>query len=59
MKNLFFKVVCVDESDPFEYRVLEEANRGSLKEVHDFVNERLEQHEGAKWMLIPFSCKAK
>ena len=44
MENLFFKVVCVDESDTFEYRVLEEANRGSLKEVHDFVNERLEQH---------------
>ena len=57
MEKLCFKVVCIDESDPFEYRVLEDVNRGNLDEVHDFINKRIKQHIGAKWMLIPFTCK--
>ena len=52
----FFKVVCVDDNDPFEYRVLTEANRGSLTEIHEFVQNEFNKYKGAKWILLPFVC---
>ena len=57
MEQKFLKIVCIDESDPMEYRILEEANRGNLQEVHEFIKERYDKHKGAKWMMLPFVCK--
>lgn len=59
MESLYFKLVCVDETDPIEYRVLEDVNKGSLDEVHEFIKERFEKHKGAKWMMFPCICKIK
>lgn len=59
MENLFFKVVCVNDSNPMEYQVLEDVNRGNLDEVHEFVTQMYEKHIGSKWMLIPYVCKTK
>lgn len=59
MEKLFFKVICVDDSDPMEYHVLEDVNRGNLDEVHEFVTQRYHKHIGAKWMLIPYISKTK
>lgn len=52
MGKNYFKIVCIDESDPFEYKVLEDANRSTIDEVHEFVKEKLPLHDGAKWILL-------
>ena len=56
-EGIFFKVVCVDESDPMEYKILEDVNRKNLNEVHDFVQQKINKHIGAKWLLLPCSYK--
>lgn len=53
----FFKVVCIDENNPLEYQVLEDSNCNNLESVHEFVTQKLEKHKGAKWILLPYSCK--
>ena len=53
MQKPFFKIICIDESDPFEFQVLEDVNRGNLEEVHEFVKEKMPLHDGAKWLLLP------
>lgn len=56
-EKTFVKLVCIDESDPFEYRILEDVNKGSLDEVHAFVQENFDKHYGAKWILLPCVVK--
>ena len=56
-KGNFFKVVCVDEDDPFEYQILEDVNRGTIEEVHEFVKEKVTLHPNAKWILLPENIK--
>lgn len=53
MENMFLRVICIDENDPFGYRVLEDENRGSLDEVNEFLKEKLPLHRGARWLLLP------
>ena len=55
MDNEFFRIVCVDEGDPLEYKVLEDSNKGNLSEVHRFVDENFHKHyrNGVKWLLLP------
>lgn len=53
--NEFFRVVCIDEGNPFEYRVLEDVNRGTLEEVCDFLKENYSKYSsvhGVKWLLL-------
>lgn len=57
MEKQFFKLVCLNEDNPFEYEVVEDVNRGTLDEVHDFVKKNIHKHKSAKWMLIPYNCK--
>jgi hypothetical protein len=56
MNNHFFKLVCVDEANVFEYQILEDTNLANLDEVHRYLNEHISEHlhEGVKWLLIPF-----
>lgn len=55
MGGYYFKLVCVDEQDPFGYNVLEDVNLSDLEEVHKYVEEHIINHtpERIKWMLIP------
>lgn len=57
----FFRVVCVDEGNPFEYKVLEDANKGTLTEVHKFLDDNYYKHCGAgvKWMLLSATATVK
>lgn len=57
MDSEFLKVVCIDENDPLEYRVLEDSNHSDLDSVHKFVTQNFEKHKGAKWILLQCSCK--
>ena len=52
--RVFYKLVCVDESDPLEYQTLEDINCGCLEEVHEYVTKNIGKHKNAKWMLLPF-----
>ena len=56
-EGMFFKLVCIDESDPMEYKILEDVNRGTLDEIHEFVSRKMNKHIGAKWLLLPCSYK--
>ena len=42
----FFKVVCIDENNPFEYRILEDFNCNDLESVHEFVLQKLKNIKG-------------
>lgn len=55
MGEFFFKLVCVDETNPLEYEVLEDVNVGCLDDVHKFVTEHIGnyQPDKTKWMLLP------
>ena len=55
MNDFYFKLVCVDEQNPLEYRVLEDVNLDNLEDVHKYVEEHIYNHspELIKWMLLP------
>ena len=39
--NVFFKIVCIDDNDVFEYRINEDTNRKTLDEIHEFVKQNI------------------
>ena len=52
----YFKLVCVNENNPFEYEVLEDANLSTLDDVYKYVSSHINGHgnpELTKWMLLP------
>ncbi len=55
MERNFVRVICVDESDPMEYKILEDVNKGTLDEVHTFLEETYYKHigSGIRWLLLP------
>lgn len=60
MDAYYYKLVCVDETNPLEFEVLEDMNVGSLDDVHKFVTEHIKDHQPdrTKWMLLPFKKDA-
>ena len=55
MKNYAFKLVCIDDSSPLEFAVLEDKNCGSLKEVYEYMSHNIYEHDlsSCKWLLLP------
>lgn len=55
MDNYYFKLVCVDEQHPLGYCVLEDVNLNNLEDVHEYVEDHINNHplDTIKWMLIP------
>lgn len=55
MTKEYFRVICIDESDPLEYKIVEDVNKGSLDDVHKFLDENYEKHHGngIRWLLLP------
>ena len=56
MEGYAFKLVCVDENNPLEYRVLTDENFEDLDKIHEFIQRHIHEHnpDFTKWMLIPF-----
>lgn len=54
-EKIFFRLICIDENDPFEYKVLADENKGTLDDVHNFVVENYEKYKNARWILLPGS----
>lgn len=55
MDAYFFKLVCINENNPFEYEVLEDVNIGTLDDVHKYISEHIKNYapESTKWILLP------
>lgn len=55
MEGYFFKLVCIDDTNPIEYCVLEDVNVATLEDVHNFVVKNIYNHtpENSKWLLMP------
>lgn len=48
----FLKVMCIDDDDAFDFRVLENVDK-PVEEVSDFISSKLQIHKNAKWILLP------
>lgn len=48
----FLKVMCIDDDDAFDFRVLENVDK-PVEEVSDFISSKLLIHKNAKWILLP------
>lgn len=55
MGNFYFKLVCIDEFDPFGYHVLQDVNLGNLDDVHEYIVTHIKEcsPNRTKWILIP------
>lgn len=42
--NVFFKIVCIDDNNVFEYRINEDTNRKTLDEIHEFVKQNINKY---------------
>ena len=51
--NVFFKIVCIDDNNVFEYRINEDTNRKTLDEIHEFVKQNINKYPNCKWLLLP------
>ena len=56
-ERMFFSKIQQGDTASFEYQVLEDSNHSDLESVHEFVAQNFEKHKGAKWILLPYSCK--
>ena len=53
--NIFFKVVCIDENNPFEYQVLLDKNFNSINNALDFIrNNYCEYNQNVKWVILSY-----
>lgn len=48
----FLKVMCIDDDDAFDFRVLENVDK-PVEEVSDFISSKFKIHKNAKWILLP------
>lgn len=53
MEKEYFRLICIDENDPLEYRILVDENKENLEEVHKFVKNNFHKYQNAKWLLLP------
>lgn len=60
MEDYYFRLVCVNDTDPIEFCVLEDKNVKTLEEAHDFVLKNINKHisQKTKWLLIPINKKS-
>lgn len=53
--NIFFKVVCIDENNPFEYQVLLDKNFNSINNALDFIrNNYCKYNQNVKWVILSY-----
>ncbi len=49
-----FKLVCIDDSDPMEYQVLDDINKKNMYEVYQYVEDNAERYPAtSKLLLLP------
>ena len=51
-KQEFIRIICLDENDPLEYKVLEDVNKSNLQEAFDFINQKFSLHKNKRWLLL-------
>lgn len=52
-----FKLVCIDDTSPIEFSVLDDINRGSLSDIYDYLINNIDKYNisHCKWILLPIS----
>lgn len=55
MVNVAFKLVCIDDSSPYKFKVLDDVNKRSLEEVYRYLEDNFEKYDiqTCKWLLMP------
>lgn len=55
MESTAFKLVCIDDSNPFEFAVLDDTNKENLDEVHNYLKKNIGKYnlQTCKWLLLP------
>lgn len=55
-----FKIVCVDENDPIEYKILDDINKDNITEVCQYLKSHYTDYDmnNCKWIILPI-CKNK
>lgn len=49
----FYNVICVELGILGDSIIYHSVNRGTINEVHEFVEEHVEEHPNAPWVVIP------
>lgn len=55
MEDYAFKLVCIDDSSPLEFVVLDDVNRSTLTEIHEYMMANAGKYDlnSCKWLLLP------
>ena len=50
-----FKIVCLDENNPFGYKILDEVNKDNITEVCQYLKARYADFDMdvCKWVILP------
>ena len=60
-ENFAFKIVCVDENDPIEYKILDDVNKDNITEVCQYFKSHYNDFclKNCKWVIIPIPKSIK
>lgn len=52
-----FKLVCIDDTNPIEFTILDDVNRGSLLDIYNYLIATINNYDirYCKWILLPIS----
>lgn len=55
MDNHAFKLVCIDDSSPLEFVVLDDVNRSTLTDIHEYLLQNMSRYDldSCKFLLLP------
>ena len=50
----FFRLICLDETNPLHYSILEEENFGNIQDLHEYMDNHIDDHhpDRSKWILL-------
>lgn len=56
-----FKIVCLDENNPFGYIILDEVNKEDITEVCKYLKENYSKFDMdvCKWIILPMKKSSK
>lgn len=57
--DYFFKLVCLDETNPFHYSILDEENFDNMQDLHKYMDNHIDDHhpDYSKWILLHLNKK--
>ena len=61
MEDFAFKLVCIDDSSPMEFMILDDVNKGNLNEIHSYLEDKINEYDlsTCKWLILPIKKQEK